>query len=287
VRNSAAIAFCGTILLAGLAFGSSLLPTGTPPQYTDARPIDTGALPFHLEELTWPEVRALMADGYRTAILPTGGVEQNGPHMVLGKHNYIVRHTAERVARARGNTLVAPVIAYVPEGDADRRTGHMAFPGTMSVPENVFAATLEAAARSLRAHGFTAILFLGDSYGNQPAQRAVAKRLDAEWKKQGVRVMHVGDYYAGNGQVEWLRARGENNETIGGHAGIRDTSELLTIYPGGIRPDRVRPHTAPGMANSGINGDPTRASAERGRVMLQLKVDAALRQIRAALGSGR
>lgn len=287
MRIVAITALCVAILLAGLALRPTQPPTGPTPKYVDARPIDTQALPLHLEELTWTEVRALMARGYRTAIVPTGGVEQNGPHMVLGKHNYIVRHTAGRIARKLGDALVAPVIAYVPEGNVDPRTGHMAYPGTMSVPEPVFAATLEGAARSLRAHGFTTILFLGDSYGNQPMQRAVAKRLDADWAKSGVRVIHVGDYYAGNGQVEWLGARGETAAAIGGHAGIRDTSELLAIHPDGIRTGRMHPHTAPGMAGSGVNGDPTRASAKRGRALLQLKIDAAVRQIRAAVRSGR
>ena len=60
----------------------------------------------HLEALTWVEVRALIQSGKTVAIVPTGGVEQNGPHLVLGKHNYIVRHTAGRIALALGNALV-------------------------------------------------------------------------------------------------------------------------------------------------------------------------------------
>ncbi len=281
MRLLLAITVYATVLLAGVAIRSQ------PPDYADNPPVDTNALPVQLEDLTWTEVRALMADGYKTVIVPTGGVEQNGPHMVLGKHDYIVRHTADRIARERGKTLVAPVIAYVPEGDIARREGHMAFPGTISVPDSVFAGLLDATARSLRAHGFTAILFLGDSYGNQPAQKAVAEHLDAKWREQGVRVIHLDAYYSGNGQVEWLREQGETNGTIGGHAGIRDTSELLAVHPKGIRRNRMRPHTAPGMARSGVNGDPTRASAERGRVMLDLKVAAALRQIRALLDKQR
>jgi len=277
--KSASIIAISAFLLVGAAAGPSRPATGS--SATEA------IRSVHLEELTWTEVRTLMERGYKTAIVPTGGTEQNGPHMVLGKHNYIVRYTAERIAQSLGNALVAPVIAYVPEGEIERPTGHMAYPGTISVPDGVFAATLEAAARSLRAHGFTTILFLGDSYGNQPAQQAVARRLGSKWKRHGVRVLHVGDYYASNGQVDWLRARGETNTTIGGHAGIRDTSELLAINPAGIRRDRMQPHTAPGMAGSGVNGDPTRASADRGQKMLQLKIDAALRQIRATLGEAR
>lgn len=238
----------------------------------------------HLEELTWVETRALIEAGKTIAILPTGGLEQNGPHVVLGKHNYIVRYTAGWIAQTLGNALVAPVVAYVPEGKIDPPEGHMAFAGTISVPEAVFAAVLEHSARSLRAHGFRLICLLGDSGGNQAAQAAVAERLNAEWAADGVRVLHVGDYYANNGQVEWLREQGESDAAIGGHAGIRDTSELMTIYPEGVRQDRMA-RDGGFFVNeaTGVSGDPRQASAERGEMMIRLKVEAALRQIRAVL----
>ena len=70
------------------------------------------------------------------------------------------------------------------------------------------------------------------------------------------------------------------------HAGIRDSSELLAVFPDGVRRDRMRPSNTPGMEESGVIGDPTRASAERGRKLLQLKIDAALRQIRRFAKSG-
>lgn len=68
-----------------------------------------------LEELTWVEVRDALASGKTTILIPTGGVEQNGPHMALGKHNAILEVTMERVARRLGDTLVAPIVTYVPE----------------------------------------------------------------------------------------------------------------------------------------------------------------------------
>lgn len=249
------------------------------------RPL-TAPLPqtVYLEEMTWVEVRAAVARGMTTAIVPTGGVEQNGPHMVLGKHNYIVRATSGAIAEALGDALVAPVVAYVPEGETDPPTGHMAFAGTLSVPEPVFAAVLEHTARSLRTHGFTTIAFVGDSQGNQAAQAAVAERLSREWAADGVRVLHVGDYYAGNGQVDWLLEQGETMDSIGGHAGIRDSSELMAVYPEGLRGDRLAANGGRAGEPTGVSGDPTRASAERGRALLKLKVEAALKEIRAARG---
>ena len=266
----------GLLVAAILAFGAVALSTGPLTAPLSDR--------VHLEELTWVETRALIEAGKTVAILPTGGLEQNGPHVVLGKHNYIVRYTAGRVAQSLGNALVAPVVAYVPEGNVDPADGHMAFAGTISVPEPVFAAVLEAGVRSLRAHGFRLICLLGDSGGNQAAQAAVAERLNAEWAADGVRVLHVSDYYAANGQIEWLREQGESDAAIGSHAGIRDTSELMKIYPEGVRQDRMA-RDGGFFVNeaTGVSGDPRRASAERGEIMINLKVEAALRQIRTAL----
>jgi creatinine amidohydrolase len=240
----------------------------------------------YLEEMTWVELRGLVEAGKNLAIVPTGGVEQNGPHLVLGKHNHVVRHTAGRIAEALGNAVVAPVIAHVPEGDIARREGHMAFAGTISLPQEIFAALLEHTARSLRAHGFRTIAFLGDSGGNQATQADVTKRLNAEWAGSGARAIHVSDYYdpEANGQIAWLRDQGESDAAIGSHAGIRDTSELMAVFPDGVRSERLARNGGLFYAEpTGVVGDPTRASAERGEKLLQLKIDAALKQIRAAL----
>jgi creatinine amidohydrolase len=228
-----------------------------------------------LEDLTSPELHALIAAGSMLAIVPTGGTEQNGPHMVLGKHNYIVRHAAGEIARRLGNAVVAPVIAHVPEGNIEPPSGHMQYAGTISIPERVFEALLEHTVRSLRAHGFKLICLVGDSGGNQPAQARVAHKLNREWRQAAARVLHVADYYGKNGQPEWLKERGETDRTIGGHAGIRDTSELLFVHPGGVRRERLKP----GSSESGWDGDPLRASSERGAALLELKINAAVKQI--------
>ena len=270
--------------LAGVAMLPKQAPTAeSPADYSEATPIETDSLPVQLEALTWTEVRALIRAGATTAIVPTGGTEQNGPHMVLGKHNYVVRHAAERIARRLGDALVAPVLAYVPEGSIEPPDGHMAYAGTIGISEDTFAGILDSTARSLRTHGFTLIAFVGDSGGNQAAQKSVAQALSAEWTGSGVRVLHVSDYYADNHQMTRLLAAGETEASIGSHAGIRDTSELMAVYPDGVRLDRRRPDTDPDMAWSGVIGDPTRATAERGEAMLRLKVEAAVRQIRRAL----
>ena len=141
-----------------------------------------------LEDLTWMEVRDAVLAGTTTVIIPTGGTEQNGPHMVLGKHNYLIKYKAGQIAERLGTTLVAPVMAYVPEGDVDPPTGHMRFAGTITMPPDVFEKVLEFAARSLKQHGFLDIAFIGDSGGNQAAQLAVADTLNREWANALARV---------------------------------------------------------------------------------------------------
>src|SRR6478735_890611 len=95
-----------------------------------------------VDELTWTELRDAINTGWTTVIVPVGGTEQSGPHMVLGKHNVRARALAARIAASLGNALVAPVIAYVPEGAIDPPAGHMRFAGTISIPDAAFEATL-------------------------------------------------------------------------------------------------------------------------------------------------
>ena len=103
----------------------------------------------YLEDLTWTELRDRINGGATTALVPIGGTEQSGPYMALGKHNVRARALAARIATKLGNAVVAPVIAYVPEGAIDPPAAHMRFAGTLSIPTPVFEALLEATARSL------------------------------------------------------------------------------------------------------------------------------------------
>ena len=234
---------------------------------------------LRLDELTWMEVRNALDNGTSTIIVPTAGTEQNGPHMVLGKHKFIVDYTAERIAHQLGNTLVAPVITYVPEGAVDPPSGHMRYAGSITLPLEHFVALLEYTARSLRVHGFTDIALIGDSGGNQAGMREVAKKLNDEWVGDDTRVHFIGDYYSDNGFREWLHRQGETDESIGGHAGIADTSQLLFVAPQHIRSNKLA--LGGGFAESGVSGDPTRASVEYGIVGIEMKVAAAVRQIKA------
>lgn len=239
------------------------------------------AASVEIEQLTWIEVRDRVAAGSTTVLIPTGGTEQNGRHMVIGKHNRIVAETARRIATELGDALVAPVLAYTPEGSIEPSTGHMAYAGTVSLPEPVFEAVIEAAARSLKAHGFKTIVFVGDSGPNQAPQDAVAARLSEAWAGEDVRVLNASGYYAGNGGERWLQENGAAVAGPGAHAGLRDTSELLAVDPAGVHLDRIAPD------RDGASGDASGASAKLGEALLALKVKTAVAEIRAAQTSSR
>src|SRR5436853_2577256 len=84
-----------------------------------------------IDDMTWPEVRDAIAAGKKTAIVYVGSSEQNGPHMVIGKHNFVAGILAERIATELGDALVYPILPYAIAGNALTRTGHMRFPGTV------------------------------------------------------------------------------------------------------------------------------------------------------------
>jgi creatinine amidohydrolase len=236
-----------------------------------------------LEELTWTELRDLIRSGKTTIIVPIGGTEQNGAHMALGKHNLRVRYLSEKIARALGNALVAPVIAYVPEGAPEPPTGHMRFPGTITVPEEVFEKVLESAARSFKTAGFRDIVFLGDHGSDQRGEKAAADRLDKEWATNPARVHAIEEYYRASeaefGQL--LKSKGYRQEEVGTHAGLADTSLMLAVDPRLVRSDRLQSGIKI-EGGDGVNGDPRRSSADLGQLGVDLIVTRTVDAIRRA-----
>jgi creatinine amidohydrolase/Fe(II)-dependent formamide hydrolase-like protein len=238
-----------------------------------------------LDELTWTELRDQIAAGKTTIILPIGGTEQSGPAMALGKHNRRALLLSERIARTLGNALVAPVIAYVPEGAIEPPTAHMRFPGTITVPDEVFEKTLESAARSFKLHGFRDIVFLGDHGGYQKDETAVAARLNRDWAGTPVRAHAVTEYYevTQTDYVNALKARGYSPEEIGTHAGLADTSLTLALDPSLVRADELQSGKRWGRSD-GVYGDPRRSSAALGQIGVDLIVARTVKDIAKLVG---
>ena len=237
-----------------------------------------------LEEMTWMEVRDAIRAGKTTVIIATGGIEQNGPYLVTGKHNIILRATSEAIARELGNALIAPIVPFVPEGEFDPPTGHMRYPGTVSVRESTFQALLTDIASSLKTHGFEEVILLGDSGGNQDGMAEVARTLGESWAGSGSRIHFIPEYYDNPRWVEWLEERGVVEVSEGLHDDVRHASIMALVDPAFIRADQRR--EAGLFRINGVELDPldrTQKLAEE-LVGFQARVTAAA--IREAIGQG-
>lgn len=244
-----------------------------------------------LEELTSTELRQRIAQGDTTVLLPIGGTEQGGAHLALGKHNARAKVLAAKVAQALGHTLVAPVLAYVPEGSIEPPAAHMRWAGTISISESAFEAVLESAARSLCHHGFRDVVLLGDHGGYQRSLERVAERLERarpRSKQPACRTHALADYYraAQGAYADTLLARGFDAGEIGTHAGLADTALTLATEPAMVRTDRLGRPPKPGERD-GVQGDPRRATPALGRPGVDLIVDTSVHAIRQRLAQPR
>jgi creatinine amidohydrolase/Fe(II)-dependent formamide hydrolase-like protein len=188
-----------------------------------------------LEEMTWMEVRDALAAGKRTALIPTGGHEPNGPFVALGKHNVILQANCAAIARQLDNALCAPVIKHVPEGGIDPPTGHMRSPGTISLREDTFRALLTDTAESLIAGGFTEVYFIGDSGGNQAGQAAVAEALGQKYAGRA-RIAQVAAYYDYDAVIRHMANKGLAETTQENlHDDAFTTLNMFVVDPESVR----------------------------------------------------
>lgn len=230
-----------------------------------------------MEDLTWVELKARIDAGANTVILPTGGVEQNGPYIALGKHNWVVAHAAQEIASALGNTLVAPVVKVVPQGDMAKPEGNLLFPGTLALREDTFERVLTDVVLSLAYAGFQNIYLLGDHGLSQGAQARVAMQTDALLKNARVRVWHVSSYYQPELEAKFLSNQVIDREAQGEHAGVADMSQIMTLSLAYVRP--IQKTTAM-PKNLGFSGKPELASPVLGQALLKLRINEAIKQIK-------
>ena len=274
------------VLMAACAVSGAGMSFSAPLQ---AAPASSASV--QMQDMTWTELRDAVASGTTTILVPIGGTEQSGPYIALGKHNARAEVLARRIAEKLGHALVAPVIAYVPEGSTAPPTSHMRFPGTITVPDDVFEKLLESAASSFRVHGFTNVFFLGDHGGYQKDLVRVAARLNKAWGTGRALAWVPASYYeaSSKGFDEILRSRGFRANEIGTHAGLADASLQLAVAPGMVRTDALR---ASGGAHQGstdgvYGGDAQRASAELGQLGVDLIVERTVAEIRQDLRTDR
>jgi creatinine amidohydrolase/Fe(II)-dependent formamide hydrolase-like protein len=270
------------VLLSGIALFVSFFaatpdspPDPVRPDPESPRPI-AGVDTVFLEDMTWMEVRDALRDGKDTVLVATGGVEQNGPYLVTGKHNVILRGTTEAIARKLGKTLVAPIVPFVPEGDIDPPTVHMNYPGTISLTEATYEALLTDICASLRAHGFRHIVLLGDSGGNQRGMRNVAARLNED--AAGGRMHYIPEYYDFPAVTKWLEEQGVKQTPEGLHDDFAMTAMMMSVDPRSVRSEQRQ---ASGKFHiNGVDLAPAEKTIAWGKRIINFRADATVRAIR-------
>ena len=259
-------------------------------QDLDARRPIAGSNTLLVEEMTWMEVRDALADGMTTVIVGTGGVEQNGPYVASGKHNFVLAATTEAIARELGNALIAPIVKFVPGGSIDPPTGHMLYHATISVRQETFIALLTDIVESLEAHGFTDIVLIGDSGGNQLGMRSVADTLNALWVNRRSRVYFIAEYYAEDiyscdflkAELDILQQPDDCVATRGEyHDDYHYSAIIATTDPERIRaPQRIE---AGLFSINGVDLNPIELTVENGRRLVQYRAEITARAIRQAI----
>ncbi len=232
-----------------------------------------------IEELTWMEVRDAIADGKTTVIVSTGGIEQNGPYVATGKHNYVLQTACEMIARELGDALCAPIIKLVPEGTIDPPSGHMRYPGTISLRQQTFEAVLTDVGSSLAQHGFEHIVYIGDSGGNQRGMANVARALDGRWRQTSVH--YIPEFYDNDGVEAYQTEKfGITEVSEGFHDFYWLTAMQMVTDPSTVRYDQ---RVAAGKASiNGVSLVPMERTLEVGKTLFQYRVDRTVAAIESA-----
>lgn len=240
-----------------------------------------------IEELTYMEVRDKIAGGMTTAIISTGGIEENGPYLATGKHNYIMEAICPALAGELGNALCAPVVGFVPEGDLDPPSGAMLFPGTFGVRDETYEALLDDIATSLKLHGFRDIVFIGDSGGNQRGMKAVAERLNVRWADSDVHAHFIVEFYSPG----WENTENYTEEVLGVAEGEHDghhddmwvTAMMMVTDPESVRYEQ---RVDAGLASiNGVDISDLEKTVELGRKMVDFRARTTADVIRDAIAA--
>ncbi len=236
-----------------------------------------------MEEMTWMDIRDALKAGKTTAIIATGGMEPNGPWLVTGKHNYVLHQNCEAIARKMGNALCAPIVKFVPEGNLEPPSSHMTSPGTISMRENTFRAMLSDIVVSLKTHGFTNIILIGDSGGNQAGQRWVADSLTKIWNGTPI-VAHVQEYYDYAGAEAYMKDHGIVN---GASDNLHDDAIIsLNMFMDDPNSIRYNERVKAGKASiNGVNIADKKKNTELGKQIIAFRADITVQAINKAIAN--
>jgi creatinine amidohydrolase/Fe(II)-dependent formamide hydrolase-like protein len=311
------------MLFAGVTM-ASLIPTAVSSQ--GSSPPGDSYASLHsvfLEDLTWMDVRDAIATGYSTVIVPIGGIEQNGPYLAVGKHNFVVRGIAEATARNLGDAIVAPIVPIGPGGNIDPPSGHMRWPGSLSVRREILQELLVDIGNSLRHAGFLDVVFISEHEGYSspespgPVAETVA-RLNQSWRSGQTRAHFIPEYranltadgHASSFQRDVLgvveepdRSRAVSARALigapevpesgdylrdgrnpdGTHEGFYYSAVTMAVNPGAVR---VAERIAAGpQATYGVDWKSPEQLAANGRKLIEYRARGTADHIRAAIGN--
>jgi creatinine amidohydrolase len=247
-----------------------------------------------LEELSWPEVDEALGGGMRTVLIVTASMEQHGPHLPMLTDTAIGHAVGERIARKLGNALMAPVIR---PACSDH---HLAFPGSLSLPAEVFIDTVIAYVRSLAPHGFDTFILISSHGGNFAPLAVAATRLRAEFAPKGVRIVEFAGLPAlletMKVMVDAAAEMGAPQDVDAIHADVTETSIMMARHPhlvatgrleagflGRVDAEELFRRGFRAVTPNGIFGDPRRARAEIGEVVLERLADHIVAHVRRTL----
>lgn len=233
-----------------------------------------------IEELTMLEVRDFIAEGRTNALILTGGIEENGPYLATGKHNYVLEAMGESIAREMGNTLVAPIVRLEP-GDPEREN---ISPGTVYLSRDTFKAVMRDMATSLKTQGFTDIFIMGDSGGNRGPMEEVAEELTAKWGDGPSHVYFIPEYY------NYSDVRTFEEEVLGIHEvmeGLHDDYYISSIMMNAdLNSVRTNERIQSGkFIINGVSLAPVEKTLANGRKIIAFRTEATVNAMRKAMGA--
>ncbi|HUU34330.1 MAG TPA: creatininase family protein [Vicinamibacterales bacterium] len=244
---------------------------------TMARPIDMHDSVW-IEHLTMLEVRDLIKAGSTTALILTGGIEENGPYLTTGKHNNVLKATGESIARGLGKTLVAPVVTLEPGNPLRPNLS----PGTVVLTQATFKAVLTDMSNSLKTQGFKDIVMIGDSGGNLTPMKEAAEALNMAWAGAGARVHFIPEYY-NYADVEAFEERelGIHEKMEGLHDDYYISAIIATVDTDAIRmPERVK---AGRFVINGVPLAPIERTIANGRRMVEFRTQVTVEAIKKSM----
>lgn len=227
-----------------------------------------------VQTMNWVDFDAFRAET-NLALIPLGAVEVYGPHLPLGADGIATSALAARIAE-RVPAFVAPLIPVGFSAALDD------FPGTLSVRPSSLVAYAEDVAESLIGWGCRRVLFLNGHAGNVPYLNELARRLEAA---HGVRCAQIDWWRFIQPLVEDLV---ESDLLPHGHASEFGTSVMLHLAPEHVKteravrtspaavdpfPDFPRPGRYRALTETGVLGDGTLGTAEKGAETMRRAVD--------------